>query len=214
MEEEEWSTTRSASPYRAPSPTWTLNGYYMDFENEIVSTGIWDDDAGRVHRANAQSTIHKGLELALRWRLHPQHEVALAGSRSWNEYDRFTVTYAGQTEDHSGNPISLFPESMVSLRWLAHLGPVTTQWRLQHIGKQYLDNSGDDDRTIDPYTTVDLAVFADLGRLAGERLDGFEGFLRLNNVLDEEYETWGYYDAWENNYTPERRAELHGRGEL
>jgi len=181
-----------------------LNYYYMDFENEIVGTGIWDGDNGREHRANAQATIHKGLELALRWHPSEAHQIAVAGSRSWNTYDEFVVEYADQTVDNSGNPLRLFPEVMLSVRWMADLGPVTTNLRVMHIGEQYLDASGDDERTIDPYTTVDLAVFADLGALAGEKLDGFVGFLRLNNLLDEEYETWGYYDAWGggNSYIP------------
>ena len=42
---------------------------------------------------------------------------------------------------------------------------------LRDTGRQYLDNTGDDDRTIDPWTTVDLSLWFDLGEL-GLRVPG------------------------------------------
>ncbi len=179
----------------------TLNGYYMDFEDEIVDTGIWDDDNLRTVRANAEKTIHKGLELGLRWQPRREHTMSLAVSRSWNEYEAFRFDLLGQDVDNSGNPIALFPDWLVSATWEADLGPVTSRLRLRHVGRQYLDPSGDEDRTIDASTVADLALFAEAARLGLSGLDGVEGFVRINNLFDEEYETWGY-SYGENYYIP------------
>ncbi|MBD3221398.1 TonB-dependent receptor [bacterium] len=192
--------------FRTGTFSVTLNGYYMDFEDEIVETGYSEDDNGAL-RYNADETVHKGLELGLRWRFARDHHLRLAASRSWNEYERFVfVEYPGADPlDVSGNPIPLFPEAIVSATWTSAFGPFSGDVEVLHVGKQYLDNTGDEDRTIDASTVVNLAVFADLGRLVHPGLDGARAHLRVLNLLDEKYETWGYYDAWtygENMYIP------------
>ena len=71
-------------------------------------------------RYNADETVHKGLELGLRWRVAPDHRLQLAASRSWNEYEEFVfVEYAGaEPVDVSAAIRSpLFPEALVSATW-------------------------------------------------------------------------------------------------
>ncbi len=72
------------------------------------------------------------------------------------------------------------------------MGPVSGDLQVRRVGKQYLDNTGDEARTIDPATVVDLALFWNLGRA----VRGLTANLRLLNLFDEEYETWGYYDPY------------------
>ena len=66
--------------------------------------------------------------------------------------------------DYSGNPIPLFPDHLVSATWISRVGPVSGDLQVRSVGKQYLDNTGDEARTIDPATVVDLALFWNLGR--------------------------------------------------
>ena len=192
--------------FKTRSLSLTVNGYYMDFENEIVETGYSADDNAAL-RYNADETVHQGLELGLRWNLARDHRLRVAGSRSWNEYESFVfVEYPGAPPlDVSGNPIPLFPETIASVIWTSDLGPLSADLKWRHVGKQYLDNTGDEERTIDASNVVDVAVFADLGRLLGAPFAGAQAYLRVFNLLDEEYETWGYYDPWtygENLYIP------------
>ena len=75
------------------------------------------------------------------------------------------------------------------------------------MGRQQLDNTGRDDRVIDASTRVDLSLFLDLGRAGLRALDGMEAYLRVLNLFDEEYETYGYHDPWgdegyQRYYTP------------
>jgi iron complex outermembrane recepter protein len=191
----------------------TVNGYWMDFRNEIVPTGYWDDERGTL-RTNAEKTLHRGLELGLRWQPHPDHRLTVGASRSWNEYDRFRfIAPDGSVEDYSGNPIALFPGSLVSATWSSRQGPLAADLRLRYLGRQYLDNTGDRARTIVPSTVLDLALFYDLGRAGVAALSGLEVTLRVQNLLDEDYETSGYHDEWdygENMYIPGASRSVSG----
>jgi iron complex outermembrane receptor protein len=192
--------------FRGKEVSLTVNGYWMDFDDEIVATGYSEDDGGAL-RYNAERTLHRGIELGLRWRPTATHSLRLAASRSWDRYEEFVfVEYPGADPvDVSGNPIPLFPEAMVAATWSGTFGPLSSDLQVRHVGKQYLDNTGREDRTIDASTVVDLALFADLGRLLDPALAGAEASVRIFNLLDEQYETWGYHDAWthgENLYIP------------
>ena len=60
---------------------------------------------------------------------------------------------------------------------------------------------GLDDRTIDPWTTVDVSLWLDPVSLGLSGLDGATAFVHLRNIFDTEYETWGYWYG-ENYLTP------------
>jgi outer membrane receptor protein involved in Fe transport len=159
-------------------------------------------------RGNAQRTLHRGIELGLSAQLHPRHLLTVAASRSWDEFDDFTYyeivdwdTYASEARDYGGNPIALFPESLMSLGLRSDFGALGTAVRLRGVGKQHLDNSGMGDRVIDAYTTTDISfqlipAELGLGGLGNTRID-----LRIRNLFDKEYATSGYWD-WSNYYFP------------
>jgi iron complex outermembrane receptor protein len=190
--------------YRTRNLSATVNGYYMDFENEIVGTGYYDPDRRANARTNAERTIHRGIEAGVRWQLNRDHGLSVGLSFSDNKFDRFTFsvpdTVPGNPplheEDNSGNPISLFPNSMVSATWTSRVGAVSGDLNVRTVGRQFLDNSGDDFRTISGSTVVNLTLFLDLGRAGVRALDGMEAYLRVFNLLGEEYETFGYFDPW------------------
>jgi len=188
--------------WQNPHVSFTLGGYWMDFQNEIVALGGVSDDGSSI-RGNAGRTVHKGLELGLRARVARAHELSLAASRSWDEFKEFLFhDYDGSVHDYSGNPISLFPSHLLMVSWDARWTPgVQTRLRLRDTGRQHLDNTGNKDRTIDPWTTVDLSLWFDLGGLGARALEGARVFVHLRNLGDTEYETWGYW-AGENYYTP------------
>ncbi len=191
--------------WRTRRVSLTLNGYWMDFEDEIVPYGGVDED-GLAVRGNADRTLHRGLELGLAADLSPRHRLRLAASRSWDEYDDFSVfedvyddewNYVGTVRrDYSGNPIPLFPSHLLSATLESGFGPVAATLRVRNVGEQHLDSSGRDDRVLEGYTTVDLGFSAPLDRLGLAAAAGVTVDLRLRNLFDEEYATNGYYDGW------------------
>jgi iron complex outermembrane receptor protein len=188
--------------WQNPHLSFTLGGYWMDFQNEIVALGGVSEDGSSI-RGNAARTEHKGLELGLRAKVADAHDLSLAASRSWDEFGEFIFhDYDGSVHDYSGNPISLFPSHLLMVAWDANWTPgVRTRLRLRDTGRQHLDNTGNKDHTIDPWNTVDLSLWFDLAGLGARSLDGARVFVHLRNLGDTEYETWGYW-AGENYFTP------------
>jgi len=190
--------------------SFTLGGYWMDFTDEIVPYGGVDEDGYGI-RGNAGKTLHRGLELGLRAKVATQHDLIIAASRSWDEFDEFIFTdYDGTQTDYSNNPIALFPEHLLSAAWRSRLtNSFVARMRVRNVGRQYLDNTGNESRSIEPWTTVDLSLWFDLGATGLNWLDGATAYLHLRNLGDVEYETTGYYNPWggadysgENHYTP------------
>ncbi len=193
--------------WQRPNLFFALGGYRMEFEDEIVAYGGVNDDGSSI-RGNAEQTLHQGLEMELRARIAREHTLSLAASRSWDEFDTF-IQYldtdwdgTADTEvDNSGNPISLFPEYLISGNWDAQWTPqLRSRVRVHSTGKQYLDNTGDDARTIDAWATIDLSLWWDLSGLGIAGSASPTVFVHLRNLSDTEYETWGYYYG-ENWYT-------------
>jgi iron complex outermembrane receptor protein len=181
--------------FRSGRLSATVNGYWMDIENEIVPFGgIY---LGYGVKGNAEKTRHRGIELDLTAQVAAGHLLKLVASRSWDEFDRFVYTFDPDSpDDFSGNPIALFPEYLATATWRADWGMVDSALRWRAVGTQYLDNSGDDKRIIDAYSVLDFALGADLMRLGLSGLSGARLQLRLRNLLNEKYETNGYFDPW------------------
>lgn len=188
--------------WQGPRLSLTLGGYWMDFTDEIVPYGGVNDDGSSI-RGNAGATLHRGVELGLRARVARGHDLTLAASRSWDEFDEFLFhDWDGTVYDYAGNPIAGFPDRLAMAAWdAAWPDGLRTRVRARHTGRQHLDNSGLAERTIDPWTTLDLSAWLDLGRAGWTALDGATAFVHVRNVGDTEYETWGYWYE-ENWLTP------------
>ena len=182
--------------------SFTLGGYWMDFTNEIVPYGGINEDGYGI-RGNAEKTLHRGLELGLRARIDSRNSLSVAASRSWDQYDVFDFyDWDGAYSDFSGNPIALFPEHLLSVAWQTQWNSgVRSRIRVRNVGKQYLDNTGDEDRIIAPWTTLDLSLWFNLDQVGIKALEAAQAFIHVRNLGDVEYETSGYYYI-ENNYIP------------
>jgi len=127
----------------------------------------------------------------------------LAASKSWDEFQEFFYHESDSLiHDYSGNTIALFPAHLVMANWETEWSrSLRTRLRVRNTGQQHLDNTGDGERVIDPWTTVDVSFWVDLGAVGMPALKGTTAFLHMRNLADKEYETWGYYYG-ENYYTP------------
>jgi len=187
--------------FRSSGLAVTLNGYFMDVTNEIVPFGGLY--LGYGIKGNAPKTYHRGIELDLRARLASRHDLQLVASRSWDRYEEFIFYENVYDEDwnlietvprdYAGNPIALFPEYLGSVTWRSDLGALDPFLRLRVVGRQYLDNSNNQARTIDPYEVWDIGGTLDFGDLGWRGAEGARLRLQVRNVLDAEYETNGYY---------------------
>lgn len=192
-----------------------LNLYYMDYRNEIVPYGQVVDD-GRVIRGNADRTVHQGVELSLSREFQPGLKLDANVAYSQNEFKEFTqYSWDGTPTSLDGNTIALFPSLVANIRATAQwpvpvLGDMTGSLHVQHVGQQYLDNTENDERTIDPYSVVNLTLAYPMRLVPGFQQMKFQFW--VNNLLDERYETSGYYDDWagSNFYYPAAGRNFYG----
>lgn len=171
------------------------NLFWMEFEDEIIAYGGVDDE-GEPIRGNADETVHRGVELSLKTQLPANLE--LSGSFSYNDnyFKKFEMYDWDENWevigiDFAGKKIAGFPDILTNAKLSYKYKPVTVATQIQHVGKQYLDNTENEDRIVDPYTIANAYVILKLNEFGNIEIS-----FRVNNIFDKKYETSGYYDPW------------------
>jgi len=170
-------------------------GYAMLYEDQLVVTGQIND-VGGVVRQNVPKSSRLGIEL--------EGGVSITSNFSWaanatfsknkiENYTEFIDDYdnGGQVErNFSDTDIALSPSIIAnSILGFSENG-LTTELTTKYVSKQYLDNTQNDARSIDPYLVNDLRISYAFTNLSFAK--GITANLMINNLLDEKYETNGY----------------------
>ncbi len=187
-----------------------VNGFFMDFKNEIVYAGALDDNGVPIYGNGARSH-HTGLEAEGSW--SPSRHLGLEGhlSLSRNTFTHYQeFGFDGGVVSYDGNRIAGYPDLMGALTARTAVGPARLSVTARYVGRFYLDNTQDSRKDpaarsepgylsrINPaFTVVDAALAADLPRAFSRKLGasslGLE--LRVNNLLDRRYTAFGYVDT-------------------
>jgi iron complex outermembrane receptor protein len=199
--------------YRYAQSRIGVNLYWMELRNEIVPSG-GINDLGYPITVNADRSVHAGIETETACRL--LDHLSLSGNLSIT-YDRskeFSVTRqlydndvdwnpVGTVEiDYGGNPLAGFPTYLGNLIADLTYGRYRVTGRAQFAGRQYIENGGNRDASIDPYSTfsastaVTLTNPAGLGRLV---LTG-----KVDNLFNSKYETSGFWDEYNFRDIPDQ----------
>ncbi len=193
--------------YASPSFRATLNLFWMDFRDEIVSNGQLDQ-FGQPVTGNADKTLHKGAELTAAARIARDFTLQGNLSLSRNTFKKHTVfDFSGQGTSLDGNRISGFPDVLANVRATFERQGFRASLAVQHVGKQYTDNSEDNRQSptarsvpdyvslsVDAYTVANLGLAYDFGRQLG--LKRVELRIDVNNLFDTLYETRGEATAF------------------
>ena len=212
LDPEELTDFELGARYAWPTGGANLNLYYLDFDNAIVWAGGLDNNGDPV-TANGAVTEHKGVELDLEWAPRPRWSGRLSLAWADNTIVEFVENiWGGGSMDHSGNKLPVSPEWLGTLELRGGAGPVDGFLLLRFVDNFYLDNTEDmrkfpeisDDpdyihRVNPAFTTLDLGLELDLGRGVAELLKARRVALnlRVNNLSDTLYTTFGYFDGYE-----------------
>ncbi len=175
-----------------------LNLYYMPIKDEIVPYGGTIDDMNLAIAGNADKTVHQGIELTLQSNI--LEKVSIGGNVSINDdhfvnYTEYVWTDTGYVPvDLSGYRIGGFPEMMANYRASYHFDKLAAGIGGRFVGKQFLDNA--EENELDSFHILDADLSYDFGRFVG--FNSLIVTLRINNLLDTEYEQSGYVD-WNDN---------------
>ena len=185
---------------------FNANLYYMDYHNQLVLTGEIND-VGSAIMTNVEQSYRAGIELSggvelsswLRWDLNAtlssnkivDYSGYVDNWDYWNdpENEPYQVEELLGTTDLSFSPGFMF-NSQIGIEPLKNLHMNLLS---RYVGKQFVDNTGSDERSLNPYFINDL-------RLSYSFFPDFIRELTLNfqlmNIFNVQYET----NAWVYRY--------------
>jgi len=195
---------------------YEANVYYMGYKNQLVLTGALND-VGASIRSNAPSSYRAGIELAASYQITSTINWTVNATFSQNKINEYThVVYDYAYDDeraivattYRNTDIAFSPNTIVGSNLSYSNGGFTAQFLSKYVGKQYLDNTSNEDRIINSYLVNDLNIRYNFSALG---LENIELNLLVNNLFNVQYEsngyTWGYMLAGDlyqqNNYYPQ-----------
>jgi len=103
--------------------------------------------------------------------------------------------FENKTIDLSDKKIGGFPEILANTKLSYRWNNLFASVQVQYVGKQYLDNTENEDRVVDAYQLINLGLNYELTSLFNLADISFN--LKVNNLLNNEYKTSGYHEGYE-----------------
>ncbi len=171
------------------------NVYLMNYRNQLVLTGALNDVGGSI-RTNVDQSYRSGIELTGRYMFgktlswsgnitYSQNKIRkyvedlndyLEGGTSSNIYENTDIAYS---PDFIGaSQLTFTPVTDLDINLFS-----------KYVGRQYLDNTTNDSRKLNPYFTNDLIVNYNFKTNLIKEI-GLN--LMINNIFDVVYESNGY----------------------
>ncbi|MBM3441645.1 MAG: TonB-dependent receptor [Bacteroidetes bacterium] len=193
--------------------SWGFTAYYMRYRDQLVLTGRIND-VGAYTRTNIPESFRAGIELTGKWKA--TQKLELKGNATWSKNQILGLTVYYDDYDQGGQKNEAFERSPIAFS-PALTAAASATWQplknlsvalpAKFVSRQYLDNTGRRERSLDPFFTQDLLLsWRPACKLAKETLLT----LMLNNVFDAAYEPNGYSFSYyagnalvtENGYFP------------
>lgn len=177
-----------------------LNFYYMNYNNQLINTGKIND-YGVYGRINVAESYRRGIELMLNYQ--PLPSLLLAGNLTLSQNHILDFEEYIDDYDNGGQIMTYFEKTDISFSpnvvaaasvlWYPalehkHLKDLNLQAQFKYVGRQYLDNTTNKNRSLNPYETIDLSIGYDLPI---NFTKGINLNFSVNNVLNKMYEANG-----------------------
>ena len=169
----------------------------MDYKDQLILTGQIND-VGAYIRENVESSYRAGIELdgafqlSKAWTLGGNIAFSQNKIKEFTEYiDDYSVEEFQQEEfTYTDTDIAFSPNVVGSA--IIEFKPIknlSLNLLNKYVGKQYLDNTANDGRSLDAFFTSDFRI----SYTARPRFfQGLELNLLINNIFNEMYEPNGY----------------------
>ena len=204
----------------------TSNVYWMDYTNQLILTGKIND-VGSYTRTNVAKSYRAGIELSASYtvikgfRLNGNLTLSQNKIKSFDEYvDVYYDTvpyYDQQLIQHKNTNLALSPNIVGNIGFTVNpFKNFTVDWMTKYVGRQYLDNTSDLKRSMNPYSYSNLSLSYSLKKVLFEEI--IFG-LQVNNIFNQMYVNNGYTFSYiyggqtttENFYYPQAGTNLMGR---
>lgn len=182
----EWNTKKASL---------AANIFYMDYRDQLILTGKIND-VGAYARVNVPRSFRRGLELTGNVQLSEKIRFNANATFSQNKIREFTEYI--DDYDNGGQQTRLWRNTDI-----AFSPAVTAYARLdftvfekavisvgnRYVSRQYLDNTSDRSRSLDPFNVQDVRLSYEK-KLSAKMNSNW--FLQFNNVFSGRYEPNGY----------------------
>ncbi|MBK7559439.1 MAG: TonB-dependent receptor [Chitinophagaceae bacterium] len=167
----------------------------MHYKNQLVLTGKIND-VGAYTRTNMANSYRAGIELQGSMKITTWMSAAANISFSENKIKDFTEYL--DDYDNGGQQVNFYRKTDISFSppvtagGSIHFTPVTNgeiSLISKYVGRQYLDNTAQRSRSLDPYYTQDIRLSYTLENKISKSASLV---LQLNNVFNKKYEPNGY----------------------
>jgi iron complex outermembrane receptor protein len=175
--------------------------YYMLYKDQLVLTGKVND-VGAYTRTNVPNSFRMGIELQAGARIAEWLQVSGNLTLSRNRIKDFTEFYddydnGGQKFiDHGSTDIAFSP-SMIGAASITFYPVKNAELSLQgkYVGRQYLDNTSNKSRSLDPYYVQDARLIYNLKKFLVREASLV---LQVNNIFNRKYEPNGYTYSYQS----------------
>ncbi|MFI5133916.1 MAG: TonB-dependent receptor [Chitinophagales bacterium] len=174
---------------------WSATLYYMRYKEQLVLTGKIND-VGSYTRTNIPNSYRVGIELQGAVKPYSWMNVAANLALGRNKVLNFTEYI--DDYDNGGQKINHYKSTAISLSPDIVGGATVTFLPAQHfeisllskyVSKQYLDNTQDEGRKLNPFYVQDARV---IYTLKYKRLKEVNLIWQVNNIFNKKYEPNGY----------------------
>lgn len=174
---------------------WSAVFYHMNYKDQLVLTGKIND-VGAYTRTNIPESYRTGIELQGAVKLTNWFNVAANIAFSSNKVKNFTeyiddYDNGGQKANQFSSSDIAFSPSMVGGATLNFIPAKNTELSLlnKYVSKQYLDNTGNDNRKLNGFFVQDIRAIYSFRR---KWLKEVNIIAQLSNISGIKYEPNGY----------------------
>lgn len=186
------------------------SAYFMDYTDQLVLTGQLND-VGASTRVNIPESYRAGIELEWGLDIFKRLNWTANATLSSNKIRNFTAyvdnwdTGVQDVETYASTDIAFSPSLIgaSNITWTLYDADaekkendiqVDLSLLSKYVGRQYVDNTQSEDRSIDPYFLNDIRL--NINEKNGKLFKNVDIFLLVKNIFNVEYES----NAWVYRY--------------
>ena len=172
------------------------NVYYMSYDNQLVPTGELND-VGAIVRRNVEDSYRAGVELSGSYQINDMFSFGANATFSQNKINSFNEVLADFTNgfeliinNFENTDISFSPNVIAGAQLVAKpLDNLEIGLYPKYVGRQFLDNTSNENRALDSYLVTDL-----LGQftIPSSKFKEISLSLKVNNLFNTLYSANGY----------------------
>lgn len=178
-----------------------VNAYYMSYKDQLILTGKIND-VGAYTRTNVPNSYRAGLELMAA--VKPAYWLSVFANATWSEnkikdfteyvdnYDdgsQLINKYATTDIAFSPNFVSSAGLTVTPFKNMSHGQNLELELLNKYVGKQYLDNTSNENRIIKAYNLNDLRLRYTIRLMPFREVTAI---VAVNNIFNVQYESNGY----------------------